>query len=844
MLRAATRNVLGHKLRLALTALSIVLGVAFVSGTFILTDAMKSTFNALADSGNSDVYVRGIEDKTAAVTDQTGESRTTIPLTLENQIKAVPGVGAVEPTLQGSAIVIGKNGKAAVNGGAPPLGFGWSDDPKSWRLVSGRAPTSSSEVVLERDTLKLAKLKVGDQTRVVVGGTILPVTIVGSVRTSNDAGLLGATATLFDRSTALQLYAEDGKVPSFGVTAASGVSPDQLKASLAAAMPKSTQVLTGKQLADETKKNLDNGILKIFTTFFLVFALIAVFVGAFVILNTFSMLVAQRTRELALLRALGASRRQVTRSVLVEAFIVGAVSSAVGLGVGALIASALKALLGTFGLKIQGGLPIEARTVVWCFAVGILVTLVAAYFPARRAARIPPVAAMRDDVALPARSLRRRLIIGLLLTVAGVAVLILGLSGSTSSSGQLTGLGAGMTVLGVTVLAPIIAPAVLRVIGWPIAKLWGTTGRLARDNAIRNPRRSAATASALMIGLALVTGVTVLAQSTKASFSKAFNTDLTAEYALTAASGQPVPAEAAAKARQVPGVSKVAEYTGLPVNVNGEQMDATMAVGSDLVAAQKIDMAAGTAATLDQNQILVSSKLAKSKHWSVGQTLSGRVAAEPVQLTIGGIYTNDQLLGGLVMPRAWYEKAVPANQRIDFAIAVVTSDGKTSDSVKAGLEQAMKPYAIVDVATKSEYIKDQQGQLNVLLYILYALLGLAVVIAIFGIVNTLALSVFERTREIGLLRAVGMVRSQLRRVVRLESVAISLFGAVMGLVLGLFFGIAVQQALKDDGLDVLSIPYGSLLFFLVFAALAGVFAAIWPARRAAKLDVLRAITTE
>jgi putative ABC transport system permease protein len=844
MLRAATRSVLGHKLRLALTALSIVLGVAFVSGTFILTDAMRNTFNALADSGNSDVYVRGVESKTAAVTDQTGQRRTTLPLTMQSQIAAVPGVARVEPTLQGSAIVIGKNGKAAVNGGAPPLGFGWSDDPKSWKLIAGHQPTSASEVAVEKDTLSLAKLKVGDQTRVVVGGTVLNVTIVGEVRTANDAGLLGATATLFDRSTAMKLYAEDGNVPSFGITAASGVSPDQLRDRLTAAMPKTADVLTGAQLADETKKNLDNGILKIFTTFFLVFAFIAVFVGAFVILNTFSMLVAQRTRELALLRALGASRRQVTRSVLVEAFIVGTVSSAIGLGVGAVIASGLKALLGRFGLKIQGGLPIQARTVVVCFAVGILVTLVAAYFPARRAAKIPPVAAMRDDIALPTRSLRRRLIIGSVMTVAGVAIMILGLSGSTGSSGLLTGVGAGLTVLGVTVLAPIIAPAVLRVIGAPIAKLWGTTGRLARDNAIRNPRRSAATASALMIGLALVTGVTVLAQSTKASFAKAFNSDLTAQYALTAASGQPVPAEAAAKAREIPGVAKVAEYTGMPVQVSGEQMDATVGVGSDLVAAQHVDMAGGSATALDQDQILVSSKLAKSKHWTLGQTLSGQFNAQPVQLTIGGIYTNDQLLGGLVLPRAWYERAVPANQRIDFAIAVVTADGKTSDSVKSALEDVVKPYAIVNVATKSEYIKDQQGQLNILLYILYALLGLAVVIAIFGIVNTLALSVFERTREIGLLRAVGMVRSQLRRVVRLESVAISLFGALMGLVLGLFFGIAVQQALKDDGLDVLSIPYVSLIVFIVFAGLAGVFAAIWPARRAAKLDVLRAITTE
>jgi putative ABC transport system permease protein len=451
---------------------------------------------------------------------------------------------------------------------------------------------------------------------------------------------------------------------------------------------------------------------------------------------------------------------------------------------------------------------------------------------------------MRDDVALPERSLRRRLIIGLSMLVVGVAVLILGLSGSTGHGGPITGLGAGLTVLGVTILAPIIAPFVLRVLGWPIAKIWGTTGKLARDNAIRNPRRSAATASALMIGLALVTGVTVLASSTKASFAQAFNTDLTSQYALVGAGQSPVPAAVAAQARTVTGVAKVAEYTGMPVKVGTEDMNATMAVGSDLVAAQHVDISAGSAASLDNGQILVSSKLAKSEHWHLGQTLSGRFNAQPKQLTIGGIYTNDGLLGGLVLPRAWYDEAVPLSQRSDFAVAVVTTSGKTSSAVQSGLERITKPYAVVDVKTKSQYLKDQEGQLNILLYILYALLGLAVIIAIFGIINTLALSVFERTREIGLLRAVGMARAQLRRVVRLESVAISLFGAVMGLVLGLFFGIAVQQAVGDDGLKVLSIPYGSLVFFLIFAALAGVFAAIWPARRAAKLDVLKAITTE
>jgi putative ABC transport system permease protein len=385
---------------------------------------------------------------------------------------------------------------------------------------------------------------------------------------------------------------------------------------------------------------------------------------------------------------------------------------------------------------------------------------------------------------------------------------------------------------------------VLGVIGAPFGRIWGPTGRIAKENAIRNPRRSAATASALMIGLALVTGVTVIAQSTKASFAKTFTTDLTSQYALTGVGGGQVPSAVADQARTVPGVSKVTEYTGGPVEVGSEQMDASIAVGSDLVAAQHVDISAGSAASLDEGKILVSSKLAKSEHWSLGQTLPGRFAAKPVSLVIGGIYTNDGLLGGLVLPRAWYDQAVPAAQRSDFAIAVVTSDGKTSSSVQSALDRIVKPYVVVSVKTKAQYIKDRQGQLNILLYILYALLGLAVIIAIFGIINTLALSVFERTREIGLLRAVGMARRQLRRVIRLESVAISLFGAVMGLVLGIFFGIAVQQAAKGDGINVLSIPYGSLVIFLVLAALAGVFAAIWPARRAAKLDVLKAITTE
>jgi putative ABC transport system permease protein len=843
MLRAATRNVLGHKLRLMLTAISIILGVAFVSGTFILTDSMQKTFYAIADNQKViDVYVHGVKDD-SVIPDANGEKRRTVPLSDATKIQAVAGVQSVEPDVTGQAILIGKDGTAAVNGGAPGLGFGWSGNPKAWTLLSGRVPSGATEVAVEKNTLKLADLKVGDSTRAVVGGQVLPVTIVGSVEAPGGIGLAGATATLFDIPSAEKYYAEDGNVTGFQIYGDSGVSRTDLRQRVSAAVP-GTEVLTGDQYAAQTKSTISTGVLKIFKTFFLVFAGVAVFVGAFVILNTFSMLVAQRTRELALLRALGASRRQVTRSVLVEAFIVGTFSSLIGLGLGAVIAIGLKAMFNAFGLQIGGSLPIEPRTVIACFAVGILVTLVAAYFPARRAARIPPVAAMRDDIALPARGLRRRTIVGLLLLVGGVAILCIGLFGSVSNAGVLTGLGAGLLVIGVTVLAPIIAPPVLRVITTPFGRLWGTSGRLARDNAIRNPRRTAATASALMVGLALVVGITVIASSGEKSFSSALRGDLKASYIFATAGGGTLPASSADAARKVPGVKAVAEYTAVPVIVGGDDYDATVSQASDLVAAQRVDMKSGSVSVLDSNQILVSSKAAKANGWHMGQVLTGRFQGGSIPMTIGGVYTNDQLIPTMVIPRAWYEKVVPASDRTDFAIAVVTASGSESASVRQGLVDAVKPYAVISVKTKDEFLDDQQAQLNIVLYILYALLGLAVLIAVFGIINTLALSVFERTREIGLLRAVGMGRKQLRRVIRLESVAISVFGALMGIVLGLFFGIAVQQALKNDGIDVLSIPYVRLVIFLVLAALAGVFAAIWPARRAAKLDVLRAITTE
>ena len=841
MLRVTLRGVRSHRLRFLLTAVAVMLGVSLVSGTYVLTDSLNNTFNSIVDQASvgTDVQVRGVASEAKTMDGTT--LRAPLPLTLTDKLKTVDGVSRVSPDLQGSVILVGKDGTAVRSGGAPALGFAFQADDPVIKLVAGRGPTNKSEVAVESATLKRAKLAIGDRTKALIGNTPQDVTIVGEA--SFGAGLAGATLTFVDPETARATFAPDGTVQTFALTAGPGISPEQLRARLASVLPAQAEAVTGATVQAESKKQFEQG-LGFISTFLLVFAAVSLFVGSFIIANTFSMLVAQRTRELALLRAIGASRGQVLRVVLGEAAVLGLVGSALGLGVGILLAAGLKALFGAIGLEISGGLPVHTRTIVVSLLVGTVVTLLSAVLPAIRASRVAPVAAMRDDVAAPVGGVFRRGFIGLTLVLLGFALLVPGVT-QEDVQWTLVGFGAGLIVIGSLVAAPATTRPVIRVVTVPFVLVAGTIGRLARANSLRNPRRTATTASALMIGLALMAGVSVFASSVKASIADIVESNLTADYVLDGGNAQ-FPVTVAEDVAKLPQVASVATLGGVQVVVDKRSVFAMAADPQGIADNMKITMASGSLTALNSGQVLISESLAKDRGWKVGSTLDAAVGAIKQQsLSVGGVFEDSQVLSGqMVVPRPLYSKAVPPSLQGDFAVYVKAKDGVDQAALRTELTKTVKPFLVVSVQDGSEFKDSQADQVNVLLYIIYALLALSVIIAVIGIVNTLALSVFERTREIGLLRAVGMTRRQLRRMITVESISTAVFGAVLGTVLGLVLGITVQYGLRAQGLDTLSIPWLSLFIVLIAAALAGLVAAVLPAWRAVRLDVLRAITAD
>jgi putative ABC transport system permease protein len=608
-------------------------------------------------------------------------------------------------------------------------------------------------------------------------------------------------------------------------------------------LPADSEVVTGEAFAKETRDAIKKG-LGFINKFLLVFAFIALFVGGFIIFNTFSMLVGQRTRELALLRAVGASRAQVQRVVFGESLVVGLVGGIVGLLLGMALATGLKALFAAFGLDITGSLPVAPRTVVLSMVLALVVTTASAVIPAIRASRIPPMAALRDDFVPKVGSLRIRGGIGIGIAVAGVASVVAGLI-PEDVKWPLLGLGAALVVLGTLVAAPLLTRPVVRVVSWPFVATRGTVGRLARENALRNPRRTATTASALMIGLALISAFTVVAASTKASVSDLVESQLKADFVVTggqAAFGDGVGQALAA----TPSVASVAQIGSLQLDVEGDSLPSVAATSQGLDDNIDMTMLSGDLTALDSGQLLINQSTAEDKGWAVGDTVTATLGTlKDQQYTVGGIYEDNQVLGsGIVVPRSTYEKAVPSSLRYDYAVFVKAADGIDPESLRPAIVKTVKPYLILSVENGDEFVDSQAQQINQVLYLLYGLLALSVIIAFFGIVNTLALSVFERTREIGLLRAVGLTKRQLRRMIGIESVATSVFGAVLGCLVGLGLGIALQRGLVSDGLEVLKVPVVSLIVFVILAGVAGMIAAIFPAWRAVKLDMLKAISSE
>jgi putative ABC transport system permease protein len=853
VLRATLKGLLAKKLRLVLTATSVVLGVGFVAGTFVLTDTMNSAFDELFATGAevSDVTVRAESafEPTATGPGSGGgtEGRTTIPEDLLATVEGVPGVARVSGDVQGYAQMVDPATDEVIGGFGPPtIGGNWSPTGASvLEIRTGSEPTEPTEVVIDAATARSFDLSTGERIRILFEGPPEEFTIVGTAGFGTADNLGGATLALFETSTAQRVLGKEGVFDSIGVVAEAGMSPAALGERIQAALPRGVEALTTTAVADEQSEALQEG-LGFFRIALLAFAGIALFVGAFIIFNTFSIIVAQRTRELALFRALGASRRQVTGSVMIEALVVGLLASATGIVVGIGIALLLQILLGAFGIDLPTtSLQVRPRTIVVALVVGTLVTLVSSLLPARRAARVAPIQAMRDAQQTSVDAgFGRRLVVGIVVTALGAGALLLGLFGNQADAGSLIGLGAAVVFVGIAILAPLVARPLARGIGGPIRAL-SVPAKLGRENAMRNPRRTAATASALMIGLGLVAMVTILTASLKASFDAALADSLRADFTLTTTSFIPFSPDVATRVRELPEVGAVSEFRQGGFRVSGSDSFLTGVDPSTIEQVAELEIASGSSQALSGSDgVLVFSDLAEEKGWSTGDDVAAAFAtAGRVDLPIVGIFGENRLVGGdFVVSLETYERYF--TEQLDAFVMVTAAAGSTPADARLAIQGAVEDFPNIEVQDQAAFREQQAGFINQLLGLVTALLAMAILIALFGIVNTLSLSIFERTRELGLLRAVGMTRIQVKRMVRWESVIISILGAVFGIAIGVFFGWALQQALAPEGVTELEIPVPQLVSYLVIAGLAGVLTAVFPARRAARLDVLQAISYE
>ena len=842
MLRATLRNLASHKLRLVLSATAVVLGVSFVAGTLIFTDTIRKTFDELFSSISADVTVvpKQAFDGTFSNTVNTAS----LPEAILDKVLKVEGVAAAAGDVEIDGIqIIGKDGKVVSTGGAPNLGVNWTPDERLTPLTitDGKPPAGAGQIAVDEATAGKADLAVGNSIRLLTPGGRERAELVGIFRFGSSSGLAGATLTAMETSVLQQHMTQPG-FTSVGVLADEGVSNRALKKRVRSALGSDVLVKTKSEQTSDATEGIGSA-LKFMNIVLLVFAGVSLFVGSFIILNTFSMLVAQRTRELALLRALGASRRQVTRSVLGEALLVGLLGGVLGLGLGFLIALGLKAAFNAVGLAIEtGAVVFQARTAIWAVVLGVVVTVVASYFPARRASRVAPVAAMRDDTALPQKSLRWRAVGGVLVTGIGVLALLGSLSLSGSQAASTVGLGVFLTILGAIVLSPVLSRSAVRLLGGFYPRTFGTVGRLARDNASRNPRRTAATSSALMVGLALVAAFGVLAASINSSISGLVDRILGSDYVVSTAQQLPFPATVADQIENVPGVKSIMRQRWGVMKVEGHDAWTSAVDAATLDDSLALRYSAGEPSDV-RHGLQVDEPTAEARNYQVGDTVEALfIDGSTAQLPITGIYETNAALGPyLVSLETWTDNG--GDTRDNF-LYVNVEEAAELPVVKPRIDGILADYPNVTLMDQAEFKDQQRASVNQLLFLIYALLALAILIAVLGIINTLALAVIERTREIGLLRAVGMSRRQLRRMVRLESVVIALYGAVLGLVLGVGFGVLLQRSLASQGIDRLAVPTASLVIFLALAAVIGVLASIWPARRAARLDVLRAITTE
>jgi putative ABC transport system permease protein len=851
VIRVALRGLLGRKLRATLTAIAIVLGVAMVSGTYVLTDSIDRAFdNIFSDSRQGSNAV--ISGKSAFdLTEGSGATAPSFDESLLDEVRQAPDVAEAEGSVDGEAQIIGDDGKAIVYGGAPNLGFSIAEGDSRFnplQLVDGAWP-GDNEVVIDQATADKEDFQLGDTVGIQGAGRVQDLTISGFVKFGSVSTIGGATLAGFDLPTAQRIFDKEGKLDEIAVAAQQGVSDEELVQTLQPILPANTEVQTAAEQARSDAEDTDE-FISFLQTFLLVFAGVALFVGSFVIANSLSITIAQRTREFATLRTIGASRRQVLSSIIIESLVVGVIASVIGLFLGLGLAKLLFWLFDLVGFTLPNtGLLFQTRTIVVALLVGIIVTLLASLRPAIRATRVPPIAAVREGATLPeSRFARFRTIGAVIVAALGFAALLFGLFGSGLETTQILlfmGVGALLIFFGVALFASKLVPALATALGWPAAKVGGASGQLARGNAKRNPQRTASTAAALMIGLALVTLVAVLGQGIRSTFTDAVDEIFVADYAITAQNNfSPIPIDAAGAAANAPGAEDVASVRTGEALVYGDPSFVT-AVTPNAGDSINLDWKDGSQAVfseLDATGAFVDEDFADDHNLTVGSPISITTpAGTRLDLTVKGIFdppAGGSPFGNVTFSSQTFDENYDQPQNL---YSFVEMDGGVTDANTAALETSLEDFPNAKAQTREEFKDNQVAFLNNILNILYVLLALSVVVSLFGIVNTLVLTVFERTRELGMLRAIGMTRRQVRRMIRYESVITALIGAVLGIVLGIVLaGLLVWRV---DFIDF-AVPVGQVIVFAIAAVIVGIIAAIFPARRAARLNPLQALQYE
>jgi putative ABC transport system permease protein len=855
MFRTTLRSLWTHKRRLISTCVAVILGVAFMAGTLVLNSTLSRVFDDLfGDLGQGiDAVVRGPE---LFESDFGGSVRDLIPETVVDDVRRVPGVAAADGAVAGFDLTLLDARGDAIGGAGPPTIVGsWNSNPtlNSYQVFQGRAPEAEGEVIIDRAGVDKGGYSIGDQVTLISARgpeqfTLVGVSSFGEADSAGGSIFVGTTL-----GTAQRLQGKEGELDQIEVLAEPGITPEELVAALRDAdLMAGAEVITGEELSAESADELKDAF-GFFTTALLVFAFIALFVGWFIISNTFSILVAQRTRELALLRAIGAARLQVLGSVLLEAVLIGVFSAVVGFGCGVLLAGGAFALLNALDVDIpQTSLVIQPTTALIAMAVGLGVTTVAALMPAVRATRVPPLAALRDVAIDRSHSSRPRAVLGLLCLVLAFVLVRPALGGELPSSDlPPVGVGLGLLMLGVIVLGPVTARPLARVVGSWLPLVKGITGTLARQNAMRNPRRTASTAAALIVGVTLVSFITVFASSTKASITGAIGQGFEGDFIIQPAnrfSFNGAPPELAADLANVEGVDAV---TGIGLVIgqvqlpNGETPGAVIGAVDPATAEQvfSFKMASGTIAGLQPGQIVVDRRVAEEQGLAPGDELTVLgTSGESIDLTVGPISDDPALLGQWTVTRS--DAATLVRQPTDALLGLTLDDGVQPDEVREALRSQLKNYPTMTLQDRDQYTSSLIDSISALLNVIYGLLAVSILIALIGIANTLSLSIHERTRELGLLRAMGMSRSQLRSSVRWEAVIVALMGTAIGIVVGLSLSWVMVKALQSQGITEFSVDPVDVGIIVVLAAVFAVVASIWPAYKASRLEVLEAIGTE